>query len=859
MVVINYAKYCSGGNMKLSRRNFLKTSAAGLAAYQLSVGGSIRAEAKELLPSDYGYEKKVHLSCRMCAQLCPMEAQVKDGRLIRIGANPNTRYPAVCGRGRAAISALYNNDRIKAPLIRVGERGSGEFRRATWEEALDLVGSKMKELRDNNEAHTMAYLPRFNTAPGLDNKVIEMFGCFNYISYADTCYASANELGLGAVFGGGKVPRASVPVVMGDYENAKVAVLLNRNPAGGLVAFPWGAMFGRGRKNGLKTFIVDPRRPHGVGESDGEWLPVIPGTDPILLTALAREIITKKYYDEEFLRKHTNAEMLVSAEDGKPFSIINPFEKEADYMVYDESLSKPVLKKEATKPALFGNFEIDGKKVKTAMQALADSCQDMTPEKAKDLCGIAPEQIIKLAEELNAAKPACFIERGYRTTRYFNSTKGVQFVAMINAMLGVYGQKGGLIYQRGVKMGSPIKGVKSEEINIAKHYAKNEKGFELINLKECRRILAKSIMDGRPYPVKMLFINGQNLIGGSAGGIDIANSLHKVPFILSITPYWNETALYSDVILPDTTFMERDEPLTSGYKTYFPVISVNEKAVEPLFDVKNGYDIILELAKRFMSKEEYDEKLGAFEKGGIEYIIEHQLQDLKGITDEEKAGITRDLLKNLGVWTGDDSKYGAKNKENTTNKFEIYSTFMLEWNEKLKSEKRDDESQYFTPDFTYADTHWQKYLKEKNQADLLDDEFIAITGFHPLSSFTGAQTRNNIVLKNVGETLDYDAVFINKAKGEALGLKDNDIVEIVNVERPDAAIQSKVRLTHTVEPHTLFSFYGVGNGYYTKLGEKLSVASKIGFNPNHINNFLFSPVDGTAPCHDFIVKIRKVK
>ena len=260
-----------------------------------------------------------------------------------------------------------------------------------------------------------------------------------------------------------------------------------------------------------------------------------------------------------------------------------------------------------------------------------------------------------------------------------------------------------------------------------------------------------------------------------------------------------------------------------------------------------------------MSKEEYEEKLGAFEKGGIEYIIEHQLQNLQGITDEEKAGITRDMLKNLGVWTGDDSKYGAKNKENTTNKFEIYSTFMLEWNEKLKSEKRDDESQYFTPDFTYADTHWQKYLKEKNQADLLDDEFIAITGFHPLSSFTGAQTRNNIVLKNVGETLDYDAVFINKAKGEALGLKDNDIVEIVNVERPDAAIQSKVRLTHTVEPHTLFSFYGVGNGYYTKLGEKLSVASKIGFNPNHINNFLFSPVDGTAPCHDFIVKIRKVK
>ena len=310
--------------MKLSRRNFLKTSAIGLAASQVAVGSPLKAEASEPLPADYGFEKKVHLSCRMCAQFCPMEAQVKDGRLVRIGANPNTRYPAVCGRGRAAISALYNNDRIKAPLIRVGERGSGEFRTATWEEALNIVGSKKKELRDKGLAHTMAYLPRFNTAPGLDNKIIEMFGCNNYVSYADTCYASANEIGLGAVFGGDKIPRASVPVVMGDYENAKVAVLLNRNPAGGLVAFPWGAMFGRGRKNGLKTFIVDPRKPHGTGESDGTWLPVIPGTDPVLLMALANEIINNKYYDEAFLRKYTNAEMLVKVDDGNPFEIINP-------------------------------------------------------------------------------------------------------------------------------------------------------------------------------------------------------------------------------------------------------------------------------------------------------------------------------------------------------------------------------------------------------------------------------------------------------------------------------------------------------------------------------------------------------
>lgn len=843
----------------ISRRNFIKKSVISLAAYSSLVNAPLKAKASELLPSDYGYEKKVHLSCRMCAQFCPMEAYVKDGRLVRIGANPNTRYKAVCGRGRAAISALYNNDRIKAPLIRVGDRGSGQFRTATWEEALNLVGGKMKELRDKNMAYTMAYLPRFNTAPGLDNKIIEMFGCYNYISYADTCYASANEIGLGAILGGGKIPRAGVPVVMGDYENAKLVVLLNRNPVGGIVTFPWGAMFGRGRKNGLKTVVVDPRKPYGIGESDAEWLPVIPGTDPVLLMSLAREIINNKYYDEAFLRNYTNAEMLVNEDDGNPLSVINPFTKDADYMVYDESSKSAVLKKDAVKPALFGSFEVNGRKVKTAMQALADSCKDMTPEKAKAVCGIEAEQIISLAQKLNETKPQCFIERGYRTTRYHNSTKCVQFVSMINAMLGAYGQKGGLIYQRGVKLGSPFKTDKSADLNIPQYYAKNVKGFELINTKECRRILAKAIMDDKPYPVNMLFINGQNLIGGSAGGLDIAKAIEKVPFILSITPYWNETALFSDVILPDATFMERDEPLLSSYKTYFPVISVNEKAVEPMFDTRNGYWIMLELAKRFMSPDEYMEKLGEFEKGGIDYIIDHQLNNISGITDEETASVSKSALKILGVWTGNDSQLGAKNRENTTNKFEIYSTFMCEWNTRLKKEGRDEDAQYFTPDFTYADTYWQKYLKKNNQNGLKDNEFIAVTGFHPLGSFTGAQTRNNILLKNVGKTLDYDAVFINKAKGEALGIENDSYIEIFNVERPEAVIKSRVILSNTIEPHTLFAFYGIGNGYFTNLADKLSIASKIGFNPNHISNFSFSPVDGTTPSHDLIVQIRSVK
>lgn len=72
-------------------------------------------------------------------------------------------------------------------------------------------------------------------------------------------------------------------------------------------------------------------------------------------------------------------------------------------------------------------------------------------------------------------------------------------------------------------------------------------------------------------------------------------------------------------------------------------------------------------------------------------------------------------------------------------------------------------------------------------------------------------------------------------------------------------VKSKVQLTETVEPHALFSFYGVGTGLYTKLSDKLSVACPIGFNPNHIGNLTFMPVEASAPSQDFIVKIRRAK
>ena len=846
--------------MSISRRNFLKTTAAAMATASIPLSTALVssspliAEARQITSADYGIEKKTFLTCRMCAQNCPMVAYTRDGKLVRIEANPNTPYPSICARGKSAAGALYDPQRIKTPLLRVGNRGEGKFKSISWNEALDIITNKMNELRQNKEAHKLAYFPRFNSASLLDDALFSLYGTDNLFGYGDTCYGSVNHFGLGSVLGGkDKVePRQGNSGVMGDYENSKLAVLIGRNPAGGLVAFPWGGMFGRGRKNGMKVVLIDPKKSLGVGETDMEWLPVKAGKDIGLLIGLAQVIFKNNYYDIDFLRKETNSDMLVDVTTLLPLKIENEFEKNSDYLVYDEFDNSVKMKSQAVKPALFGEYEYDGKKVRTSLEMIRKSAYEMSLEEASKISGIPVAQIEKLGKDLNDTKPACFLERGYRTARYYNSLQEKYLISSINALLGVYGKKGGLIYGRNVKMKSPLKKAKDNEISINKWFKKNLKEFELSDPKNLRRTFAKACIDGMPYTPKMVFLNGQNPIGGSSGGNDIAEAFKKMELVAAVSPFWNESLLYADVILPDTTFLERSEPLYSSYKATFPVISTHNQVVEPMFETRNGYWIMLAIAKRVFTPEEYEKNFKDFENGGIDYIVEYQLNSLS-LNEEDSKLFSRRVLIENGVWCGTPSKVKPQHKLTRSNKIEVYSTFLATVHNKLVTEHRMEESEYYTPLYSYVRPYF-----EKLKPALDNDEFIPITGFHPLSSFTGAQTRNNVLLKNIGTGLRYSTVFINASKGKSLGLKTGDIVEIFNIEKPDLKEIAEITLTEGLEQDSLFAFYGVGNGLYKNLSDKLNVASKIGFNPNHIGNLTFTPLDATAPQQDFIVKIRKV-
>lgn len=845
-----------------TRRQFLKGGAATIAG--ATFGSKTVAHAKTVTQADFGIEKKVPLLCRMCAQFCPATATVRNGRLVRMEANMDTPYGGLCGRGRAAMGALYDPDRIRTPLIRTGKRGEGEFREASWDEALDMVADKMNLLAKQGDQKSLAFIPRFNSAPLMDAEFFKLYGSPNKVGYGDTCFGNALTVGLSSIVGGkslGGVPSQGTSAISSDYENAKYGILLQRNPGGGLVCHAWGNMFGRGKVNGMQLTVIDPRKPSEAGESDVDWLPIRPGTDSAFLLGLMHEIFKNKYYDIDYLVKHTNVDMLINVETGLPVITQNIEKiqkgKTVTLLDYYVATDKTIgFKSEHSKTNLFGKYfvEIDGKTVtcKTAFQLMIDASKEYTPEWAEKQSSVSAEAIKSCAKKLNDAKPACFIDRGYRSERYASSLRDKILITQINVLMGSLGQKGGVIYNRSVKTGKFISDIPHvNDISISKWYIKNDTSKAFMSTKYYRRTWVEAVLSDKPYKQRMAVFYGQNILGGSAGSEKIVTALNKLETIVCISPYWNETTMYADVILPDCTFMERDEALHTKYKTPLPTLGVNRKAVEPLFKSKDGYWIINQLAKRVLNSELYEKHFGAYNREGMMAIWKKQYAGLHGISDKEKATLPPlEAILDGQVWTGE-KVYSIKAKGTPTGKIELYSTFLAKKHVELKNRGYDRAEQ------SSALPIFIKPFWIEKQETLEKNQFIPITGFHPLGTFTGQQTKNNTLLKTIKEENQTDAAFINTKKGIALGLKSGDIVELFNVDKPELVIKTKVVLSQTVHPDALFTYYGMGAGYYNNVAKRLHNADEIGLNPNHISNFDFNPLTAGHPSQDFIISIRK--
>ena len=284
-------------DMTLSRREFLKlgTAAAGaLAASQFIPPRAAEAAWEVSLdPNGDGY---IPTMCEMCVWRCGVLAKVEAGRVVKLEGNPENPHSKgkLCARGQSGLMNTYDPDRVLSPLVRVGKRGEGKFRTASWDEALDIVADKMLQIKEKFGPEAMVFSSTHSLSQvGFEN-LLNGYGSPNYGTQRSLCFNAmivANLMTYGMEEPGRK------------YDELKYIILTGRNLTEAISTSETSELVDAIAR-GAKVVYLDPRFTKTASKAT-QWCPIKPGTDLAFHLALINVIIQEERYDREFIDKYT--------------------------------------------------------------------------------------------------------------------------------------------------------------------------------------------------------------------------------------------------------------------------------------------------------------------------------------------------------------------------------------------------------------------------------------------------------------------------------------------------------------------------------------------------------------------------
>ncbi len=595
--------------MKVSRRTFLKASlaAGGTAAAGRFLFGQLDTLAAKETREAAITEEWIPTTCWIGKQDCGMLARRINGRVVKFEGHP--KHPrnlgTLCPKGVAQIMALYDPNRVKTPLIRTNEKGvPGQWRQASWDEALSLVAEKVREVRARDPRLLLWQKGRSKAAAFYDQAFVEASGAtaLHHGAFCSDAGYRACEYTVGVQ-----------GVLHPDFRYAQYVLSWGWNVtnAGGnlLCWLTWPQQLVQAKERGLKLVAIDPRL-RGAAHFADEWVPIRPGTDMALALALCRLLIEQGAIDRDYLKKFTNAPFLVK-EDGYFLRI------DGKEQVWDPTTgSVRPYDAEGLDPALEGEFTVDGVKVKPAFQLFKEHVARYTPEWAADTCGIPAEQIRRLARELgeNARIGSTVVVDGvtlpYRPVAImayhmaqqelgFQAVRAMLTVMMLLGALGaVGGQRIGFTWSihPNFRVWDSVQ-IKDPPYNI---WLKDSKFFPINS--NSSAIVAKVIQNPQKYGVdyipEVLIIHMSNPLIAFGSQPDIAEAYRKVKFIVAIDPWLSKTAdLFADVVLPAATIEKYEGPL-SATDQYVDAVTLRIPPMDPLFQSRGEIEIYMDLCEK---------------------------------------------------------------------------------------------------------------------------------------------------------------------------------------------------------------------------------------------------------------------
>ncbi|MBJ3762392.1 molybdopterin oxidoreductase family protein [Maribius pontilimi] len=625
-------------------------------------------------------------TCYMCACRCGIDVHLKrdtEGveRVAYIEGNRDhpVNKGVLCAKGSAGIMQHLSPARLRAPLKRVGPRGSGKFEQITWDEALRIVTDRLGPLREE-APEKLAFFTGRDQSQSFTSFWAQAYGTPNYAAHGGFC--SVNMAAAGIYTMGGAFWEFGQP----DWDRTELFMIFG--VAEDHDSNPIKMGLGKLKARGVKVIGVNPVRT-GYNAVADEWVGITPGTDGLFILSLIHCLLRSGKIDLDYLARFTNAPVLVN-EDLKSdaFGLLMT-DDEGRALVVDRRNGKPApFDAPLVQPDLAGKMRRAGQTHRSVFQHIAERYLDRAyaPEIVGPSCGIDPARIEAIAAELaHAAFDKSFeLEREWTDFRgdthktmrgrpvSFHAMRGIsahsngfqtcRALHLLQILLGSVEAPGGFRFKPpypkpatahpkphyGVRPGQPLDGPHLGFVHGPDDLALKEDGsparidkaFTWENPMSAHGMMHMVISNahaGDPYRIDTLFLYMANMAWNSSmntSGVmkmltdTDANGDYVIPNIIYSDAYSSEMVAYADLVLPDTTYLERhdcisllDRPICEADAA---ADAIRWPVVTPDRDVRGFQSVLVDLGARLKLPGFVNEDGSAKYADYADYIVSHE-------------------------------------------------------------------------------------------------------------------------------------------------------------------------------------------------------------------------------------------
>jgi len=620
-------------------------------------------------------------TCYMCACRCGINVHLKSGKVAYIEGNRDhpVNKGVLCAKGSAGIMQINAPSRLKAPLKRVGPRGSGAFEEISWDEALQIATDWLEPVRRDNP-EKLAFFTGRDQSQSFTSLWAQSFGTPNYAAHGGFC--SVNMAAAGIYTMGGAFWEFGQP----DWDHTKLFMLFG--VAEDHDSNPIKMGLGKIKARGARVIGVNPIRT-GYNAVADDWVGITPGTDGLFILSLVHCLMKAGRIDLSYLAQFTNAPCLVNGDEKSPEFGLLLRDENGKELVMDRKTGKLTpFDQKGVKPDLAATYRKAGISHRTVMQHMAERylTDEYAPEAVAERVGISAKRIRTLAAEIArvAFDEAFELDQEWTDFRgethkkmqgrpvSFHSMRGISAHAngfqtcralhVLQILLGSVEVPGGFRFKPpypkpatahpkphvGMTAGAPLNGphlgftqgpddLALKEDGTA---ARIDKAFTWENPMSSHGLMHMVISNahaGDPYKIDTLFMYMANMSWNSSmntGGVmemltdKDESGDYVIPRIIYSDAYSSEMVAYADLILPDTTYLERhdcisllDRPICEADAL---ADAIRWPVIEPDRDVRGFQSVLCELGAKLnlpaFTNEDGSQKYADY----ADYIVNHE-------------------------------------------------------------------------------------------------------------------------------------------------------------------------------------------------------------------------------------------